>query len=83
MTRQGLRDSHMRGPRDVAAIYTHLYPNGQAFCGKMLTLGGSKKLEREGDKIPVGDLSSVLIDNTPRLAFRFREPSKEIALLFV
>ena len=81
LTRQGLRNSHMRGPRDVAAIYTHLYPNGQAFCGKMLTLGGSKKLEREGDKIPVGDLSSVLIDNTPRLAFRFREPSKEIALL--
>lgn len=81
MTKQGLKDSHMRGPMDIAAIYTHLYPNGTAFLGKMLTLGGSKKLERGDDIIPAGDLSSVLIDNTPAFAHRFREPSKDIALL--
>ncbi len=81
LTKQGLKDSHMRGPLDIAAIYTHLYPNGKAFLGKMLTLGGSKRLEKSGDVIPVGDLSSVLIDNTPSIALRFREPSKKIALL--
>ena len=81
LTKQGLKDSHMRGPLDVAAIYSHLYPNGTAFLGKMLTLGGSKKLEKSGDIIPVGDLSSVLIDNTPKLGARFREPVKKIALL--
>lgn len=81
LTKQGLRDSHMRGPLDVAAIYTKLYPNGKAFLGRMLTLGGSKKLEKSGDTIPVGDLSSVLIDNTPAIGSRFRTPSKDIALL--
>lgn len=81
LTKQGLKDSHMRGPLDIAAIYTNLYPNSNTFLGKMLTLGGSKRLEKSGDKIPVGDLSSVLIDNTPRIAMKFREPSKKIALL--
>lgn len=81
LTKQGLKDSHMRGPLDIAAIYTYLYPNSTAFLGKMLTLGGSKRLEKSGDTIPVGDLSSVLIDNTPKFAMFFREPSKKIALL--
>lgn len=81
LTKQGLRDSHMRGPLDVAAIYTHLYPNGGAYLGKTLILGGSKKLEKKGDTIPMGDLSSILIDNTPSLGNLLREPHKDIALL--
>lgn len=81
LTKQGLKESHMRGTLDVAAIYTYLYPDSNAFAGKLLTLGGSKKLEKSGDRIPVGDLSSVLIDNTPAIGMRFREPSKDIALL--
>lgn len=81
ITKQGLKESHMRGPMDVAAIYSHLYPDGTAFLGKMLTLGGSKRLERSGDMIPSGDLSSVLIDNTPRLGNILRAPEKRIALM--
>lgn len=81
LTKEGLKDSHMKGPMDVAAIYTRLYPNGKAFFGKMLTLGGSKKLEKAGDIIPSGDLSSVLIDNTPGIAMNFRAPNKKIALM--
>lgn len=81
ITKQGLKDSHMRGPLDIAALYTRLYPNGGAFLGKMLTLGGSKRIERSGEIIPSGDLSSILIDNTPSLARYFREPSKDIALI--
>ncbi len=81
LTKQGLRDSHMRGPLDLAALYTHLYPNGGAYLGKTLILGGSKKLEKKGDKIPSGDLSSILIDNTPSLGNLIREPHKSIALI--
>ncbi len=81
LTKQGLRDSHIKGPLDVAAIYTHLYPNGGAYLGKTLILGGSKKLEKQGDTIPIGDLSSILIDNTPAIGGVVREPHKSIALL--
>lgn len=80
ITVDGVRRCHMRGPKDVAAIYTNLYPKSKAFVGKTLTLGGSNLLEKDG-LYPVGDLSGVLIENTPRIAHRFRVPRKEVALL--
>lgn len=81
LTKQGLHDSHMRGPLDCAALYTHLYPNGDAYFGKTLILGGSKKFERKSDVVPTGDLSSILIDNTPAIGGVVREPHKSIALI--
>lgn len=80
ITKDGINDSHMRGPKDVAAIYTHLYPNSRAFAGKTLTLGGSNRRGNEAG-IPVGDVSGAMMDNTPRIAYKFRVPRKEIALL--
>ena len=81
VTTAGLRASHMRGPKDVMAIFCHTFPNSKVLDGKMLTLGGSKKLENDSDKILAGDLSSILIDNTPRWASWMRMPSKRTALL--
>ncbi len=81
VTIDGLRNSHLRGPKDVMAIYCHTFPNSKVLDGKMLTLGGSKKLERDSDRILAGDLSSILIDNTPRWASWLRMPSKRTALL--
>lgn len=43
--------SHMRGPKDIMALYCHLYPKTSVVNGKMLTLGGSKRIEREGDNM--------------------------------
>ena len=81
VTTVGLRASHLRGPKDVMAIFCHTFPNSKVLDGKMLTLGGSKKLENDSDKILAGDLSSILIDNTPRWASWMRMPSKRTALL--
>lgn len=81
VTLSGLNDSHMRGPKDIAITYSHLYPRSGVYEGKMLALGGSKKLEKEGDSIASGDLSSILIDRTPAIASKFRVPSKEHALI--
>ncbi len=81
VTTDGLKNSHLRGPKDVMAIYCHTFPSSKVLDGKMLTLGGSKKLERDSDHIWAGDLSSILIDNTPRWASWLRMPSKRTALL--
>ena len=80
ITKAGIKQSHLRGPKDVAAIYTHLYPDSKAFVGKTLTLGGSNNRGKEG-KITLCDVSGAMIDHTPRIAQRFRVPRKEIALL--
>ncbi len=81
VTDNGLDDSHMQGPRDVMTIFTSLYPDSNVFAGKTLTLGGSKRIERQGEHAFTGDLSAILIENTPALANLRRVPSKEVALM--
>ena len=54
VTHAGLHRSHMRGPKDIMALYCHLYPKTDVVNGKMLTLGGSKRIEREGDRTMSG-----------------------------
>lgn len=78
---QGLQDSHLQGPRDVIAIFSQLYPRNKVFNGKTLTLGGSKKIEREGESALTGDLSAILIENTPWYASFFKVPSTRTALI--
>lgn len=81
VTEDGLRDSHMRGPKDVACFVATLYPDTKAYDGKTLTLGGSHKLDPLGKHAQSGDLSSILIENTPSLAKWKRVPSVETALI--
>lgn len=81
VSREGLKDSHLRGPRDVLTIFVHNNPESKIFEGKILTLGGSKRIEREGEGAFTGDLSAILIDNTPAFAELFRLPSRSTALI--
>jgi hypothetical protein len=81
VTDEGLRRSHLRGPKDIMALYCHLYPESSVVNGKMLALGGSKKIEREGEKAFSGDLSAILIENTPAIGNILRVPDKHTALI--
>lgn len=78
---ESLNDSHMQGPRDVLAIFAANYPDTEVFSGKTLTLGGSRRIEREGETVLTGDLSAILIDNTPIWAEWKRVPSTQTALI--
>lgn len=81
VTSDGLLRSHTQGPRDVAAIVSSLFPDTRAYDGKLLTLGGSRRVEREGERALTGDLSAILIENTKSVSGWFRTPSREIALI--
>ncbi len=81
VTGEALRRSHLRGPKDIMAHYCHLHPESKVINGKMLTLGGSKKIEREGEKAYSGDLSAILIENTPAIGNILRIPDKRTALI--
>lgn len=81
VSRQGLRKAHMRGPIDIMISYCNLFPKSKVMNGRLLTLGGSKKLERESGKIFAGDLSAILIEHTPRFANWLRIPDKKTALI--
>ncbi|MCD7970067.1 MAG: GH3 auxin-responsive promoter family protein [Alistipes sp.] len=81
VTAEGLDGCHFQGPRDVVAFFTAAYPKSRVFKGKTLTLGGSKRIEKEGETALSGDLSAILIENTPGLANIRRVPSAKTALI--
>lgn len=81
VTSEGLRDSHLRGPRDVIAFSAEAWPDSEFFLGKTLTLGGSRRVERESETAMTGDLSAILLENTPAWANLRRVPSVETALI--
>ena len=78
VTRSSLWWNHTLGMRDVATLYGINYPRSTVFDGKTLTLGGSYRME-EGAL--AGDLSAVLIRNTPFWSGWFRAPKMQTALI--
>ncbi|MDR2802287.1 MAG: GH3 auxin-responsive promoter family protein, partial [Prevotellaceae bacterium] len=77
---EALHHCHYQGARDVLMFYINNYPHTRLFNGKALTLGGSHRPETDG-KIRNGDLSAVLIQNSPRYAEWVRTPARATALL--
>lgn len=80
ITQDALEECHFRGARDVIAIYLRNYPESQLIQGKCLTLGGSHRLNAQGGFL-TGDLSAILIENSPFWSNFIRTPRPDIVLL--
>lgn len=80
ITEESLANCHFRAGKDVMAIFCTNFPDSKALSGKSLTLGGSHRIAREGNNILVGDLSAILIENTPSWFSFKRLPSAKVAL---
>ena len=78
---EALEDCHFRGGRDILAIYTRNYPETHIFSGKGLTIGGSHQVNNFNNQSFYGDLSAILIENTPFWANFIRTPNTKIALM--
>ena len=80
---EALEDCHMKGGKDLIAMYLNNRPDSQMFEGKNLSIGGShqiNQLDPSGDS-SYGDVSAVIMKNMPLWAKYVRTPSEEIALL--
>lgn len=80
ITRSSLNDCHFRAGKDIMAIFCDNFPDSKALTGKSLTLGGSHKIVNERNGILSGDLSAIMIENTPTWFSHKRVPSVEAAL---
>ncbi len=80
ITRESLKNCHLKAGQDLLSIYVNQFPNTQIFSGKSLMIGGSNKLEKNSE-ILTGDLSSILIENLPAWTQLISTPKKEIALI--
>ncbi|MCC8173760.1 MAG: GH3 auxin-responsive promoter family protein [Odoribacter sp.] len=76
-----LEDCHFRGGKDIIAIFNNDYPNAQVFNGKTLALGGSSEVSKTNSNCRYGDLSAILISNTPFWVNRMKTPDASIMLM--
>ncbi|WP_159521593.1 GH3 auxin-responsive promoter family protein [Sunxiuqinia indica] len=81
VSKQSLEDVHFRGAKDVFALYLKNNPDSGVLYGKTLTLGGSHRVNNFSNKSYFGDLSAILIENTPFWSEFIRTPSVEVALI--
>ena len=76
-----LENCHFRGGKDVVSIFNRLYPEAQVFSGKTLALGGSSEVNKINTNCQYGDLSAILISNTPFWANFMKTPDSSIMLM--
>ena len=78
---EALEECHYKGGKDTLSIYCNNYPDTEMFAGKALTLGGSHQINNFSNQSYYGDLSSILIQNTPFWVELIRTPERSIALM--
>ncbi len=81
VSKQSLEDVHFRGIKDVFALYLKNNPESGVLSGKTLTLGGSHQVSNFNNNSYFGDLSAILIENTPFWSEFYRTPPAEVALI--
>ncbi|MDX9726351.1 MAG: GH3 auxin-responsive promoter family protein [Bacteroidales bacterium] len=77
---ESLWECHYQAAKDILYLYTGNNPDTRIFSGKALTLGGSNRINYQGNNI-YGDLSAVLIWNAPFYIEFIRTPRQKIALI--
>lgn len=81
VSKEALENCHFRGGKDVISIFNRLYPDTQVFNGKTLALGGSSEISKTNSNCQYGDLSAILISNTPFWANLMKTPDQSIMLM--
>lgn len=78
---ESLTDNHYKASKDVLTNYYNNFPDSDLLTGKSLVVGGSHQVNQVNEDIQYGDLSAVLMQNTPFWGHWLRTPELSIALL--
>lgn len=62
---ESLEENHFKASKDVLTTYYKNFPSSDLLTGKGLVVGGSHQVNKLNDDIQYGDLSAVLMQNTP------------------
>ncbi|MBC7890418.1 MAG: GH3 auxin-responsive promoter family protein [Ferruginibacter sp.] len=81
ISEESLQDNHFKASKDVLTTYYNNFPGSDLLTGKSLVIGGSHQLHKMNEEIQCGDLSAVLMQNTPFWGQWLRTPELSIALL--
>ena len=78
---ESLKDCHYKAAKDVLTLYYQFNPDSELLTGKGLVIGGSHTINRLNPEAQYGDLSAVLLQNTPFWGHWLRTPDLDIALM--
>ncbi len=81
ISEESLQDNHYKANKDVLTNYYKNFPGSELLTGKGLVVGGSHQINRHNEDIQYGDLSAVLMQNSPFWGQWLRTPELSIALL--
>lgn len=81
ISEDSLKENHFKASKDVLSNYYKNFPSSDLLTGKGLVIGGSHQLNSINDEIQFGDLSAVLIQNTPFWGQWLRTPELSVALM--
>jgi hypothetical protein len=81
ITKESIEDNHFQASKDVLTIYYQKYPESDLLTGKGLVVGGSHQVHPIKEDIQFGDLSAVLLQNSPIWSGLIRVPELSIALM--
>lgn len=81
VSNESLVDGHYKAAKDVLSLYYNHHPASDLLTGKGLVIGGSHTVSSLHDEAFFGDLSAVLMQNTPFWGNWIRTPELKIALM--
>ena len=81
ISEESLHDNHFKGSKDLLSNYYKNFPSSDLLTGKGLVVGGSHQISKVNDEVQYGDLSAVLMQNSPFWGQWLRTPELSVALL--
>ncbi len=81
VTDESLEETHFQGAKDILTLYYNFNPESDLLMGKGLVIGGSHQVNKLNEESQYGDLSAVLMQNTPFWGHWLRTPELSIALM--
>jgi len=81
VSNESLEDGHFKAAKDILSLYYMYNPDSDMLTGKGLLIGGSHSISNIHEEAHYGDLSAVLMQNTPFWGNLIRTPDLSIALM--
>jgi len=81
VSNESLEDGHFKAAKDILSLYYMYNPDSDMLTGKGLLIGGSHSISNLHEEAHYGDLSAVLMQNTPFWGNLIRTPDLSIALM--
>ena len=81
ISQESLSNGHYKASKDVLTMYYQFHPDSNLLTGKGLVIGGSHTLHAVNPAAQYGDLSAVLLQNSPFWGHWLRTPDLSIALM--